>query len=123
MRRQHEDQKSQPQQGRRQSPSYSIDREDNSSSSSSTPFDSLLLPPENEGHRRRRTEKTGWKPSDLKGFIGVSSPCSLEGIRHVFEQMGLDENLVDRIFGGHRTEDYDPLRILKNLLQQQQQQQ
>ena len=115
IRHQHEDQKSQIQQGQRQNPRYSIHHED----SSSTPFDSLL-PPENDGHRR--IGETGWKPSDLKGFIGVSSPCSLEGIQHVFQQMGLNENLVDRIFG-HRTDDYDPLRILKNLVRQQQQQQ
>mmetsp|Transcript_10968 Transcript_10968/g.26123 ORF Transcript_10968/g.26123 Transcript_10968/m.26123 type:complete len:308 (+) Transcript_10968:1-924(+) len=93
----------------------------------STLSDSLLSPPSHDDdddehaheHEHRRIE-TEWKPSDLKGFISVSAPCSLGGIQHVFQQMGLDKTLVDRIFG-HCTEDYDPLRILKNLIQQQHQ--
>ena len=110
--RQNKDQKSQLQQEQRQNPNHSTDRED------STPFDSLLSS-DNSAHKRTETK---WKPSDLKGFIGVSAPCSLEGIQHVFQQMGLNKNLVDRIFG-HCTEDHDPLRILKNLIYQQQHQQ
>lgn len=55
-----------------------------------------------------------WKPSDLKGFVCLSTPYSLDGMQHVFQKMGIDDYLLNRIFG-YNTDKFDPVRTVKEL--------
>lgn len=50
----------------------------------------------------------------LKGLIVLSAPLDLEAMRVRFGQFGLDEGLVDRIFG-HNIEQYDAMQLLARL--------
>ena len=42
---------------------------------------------------------SSWQPTDLKGFISLSAPYSLNAMKQTFLKHGLDESLVVRIFG------------------------
>jgi prenylcysteine alpha-carboxyl methylesterase len=53
-----------------------------------------------------------WSPTDFKGFISLSSPYNLQAMARTFTKHGLDENLIDRIFGGER-ENFDPYHIVQ----------
>lgn len=53
-----------------------------------------------------------WSPTDFKGFISLSSPYNLQAMGRTFTKHGLDENLVDTIFGGER-ENFDPYHIVQ----------
>ena len=59
---------------------------------------------------------SNWSPTDIKGFIFLSAPLSLDAMEHTFGRYGFDKHLVDRMFGGDR-ENYDPQRILSSLQQ------
>jgi len=59
---------------------------------------------------------SNWSPTDIKGFIFLSAPLSLDAMDHTFGRYGFDKHLVDRMFGGDRT-NYDPHRILSSLQQ------
>merc|ERR1740136_269180 len=57
-----------------------------------------------------------WSPTDIKGFIFLSAPLSLDAMEHTFGRYGFDKHLVDRMFGGD-PKNYDPHRILSSLQQ------
>jgi acetyl esterase/lipase len=58
--------------------------------------------------RTTRTITTSWIPSNLKGLIFISSPFNLSAMQESFVKKGLDNHLVDRIFG-HENDKYDPI--------------
>jgi prenylcysteine alpha-carboxyl methylesterase len=64
-----------------------------------------------DNHEQEHVES--WRPTDFKGFASLSAPYSLTAMQQTFMRHGLDENLVDRIFGGDQ-ENFDPHRIVLN---------
>jgi len=62
-----------------------------------------------------------WMPSDLKGFVAISSPLNLKAMTDSFRRQGLGDDMIDRIFGGENEKDkYDPFLQLQNLLREEQ---
>ncbi|KAG7347409.1 carboxylesterase [Nitzschia inconspicua] len=57
---------------------------------------------------------TLWHPSDLKGLACISSPFHLKAMSDSFQKKGLDDHLVDRIFG-YEIDKYDPFLAVKGL--------
>jgi len=55
-----------------------------------------------------------WSASDLKGFAAISSPMTLGSvITHSFRRHGLDDAMVERMFG-FKKDEYDPCLTLQN---------
>jgi prenylcysteine alpha-carboxyl methylesterase len=57
-----------------------------------------------------------WLPTDLKGITTISSPFNLQAMSKSFEKKGLDDHLVNRIFG-NEMDQYDPFLALQELQQ------
>jgi len=55
-----------------------------------------------------------WMPSDLKGFVAISSPLNLNlrEMTESFQRQGFDNDIIDRMFGFERDK-YDPFLALK----------
>ena len=68
----------------------------------------FVLRNHNDGSRTTTTITTSWIPSNLKGLIFISSPFNLNAMQESFVKKGLDDHLVDRIFG-HENDKYDPI--------------
>ena len=66
------------------------------------------------------TSTTAWIPTDLKGFVAISSPLNLQAmLPESFSRLGFDIGFVDRMFGFERDE-YDPyLKVQQLLLSEQ----
>jgi prenylcysteine alpha-carboxyl methylesterase len=58
------------------------------------------------------TASAAWKPSDLKGIVSISTPFHLKAMSDSFQKKGLDDHLVDRIFG-FECDKYDPFAVLE----------
>ena len=58
------------------------------------------------------SDRSTFVPTDFSGMITLSAPFHLRAMENVFLKHGLDDHMVDRIFGGQR-DDYDPFRILE----------
>jgi prenylcysteine alpha-carboxyl methylesterase len=58
------------------------------------------------------SSSSSWRPTDLKGFVSLSAPYCLLAMQESLQRHGLDDQLVDRIFGGERDK-YDPMLIVK----------
>jgi prenylcysteine alpha-carboxyl methylesterase len=58
------------------------------------------------------SDETSWVPSDLKGLVSISAPFHLQAMADSFQKKGLDNHLVDRIFG-YENDKYDPFIVLK----------
>jgi prenylcysteine alpha-carboxyl methylesterase len=54
-----------------------------------------------------------WKATDFKGIITLSAPFDLSAMTNSFQKYGLDDHLVERIFGNNMS-DYDPFSLLSN---------
>jgi prenylcysteine alpha-carboxyl methylesterase len=53
------------------------------------------------------------QPSAIKGYISLSAPFCLQGMQESFTRHGLDDHLVDRIFGGE-VYAYSPQRLVEH---------
>mmetsp|Transcript_1776 Transcript_1776/g.2075 ORF Transcript_1776/g.2075 Transcript_1776/m.2075 type:complete len:488 (-) Transcript_1776:120-1583(-) len=63
---------------------------------------------------------TAWIPTDLKGFVAISSPLNLQAmLPESFSRLGFDTGFVDRMFGFERDE-YDPYFKVQQLLSTEQ---
>jgi prenylcysteine alpha-carboxyl methylesterase len=58
-----------------------------------------------------------WRPTDLLGFLSLSSPYNLTAMEQTFIKHGLDAHLVDRIFGGDRNS-FDPYYLVMDCQRQ-----
>jgi prenylcysteine alpha-carboxyl methylesterase len=58
-------------------------------------------------------DKTSFQPTCIKGYISLSAPFCLQGMQESFTRHGLDDHLVDRIFGGELCA-YSPQRLVQH---------
>ena len=75
---------------------------------------------ESTGERRneelnRLLKGEQWMPSDLKGFVAISSPLNLnlKEMTDSFQRQGFDNDMIDRMFGFEKDK-YDPYLALKD---------
>jgi acetyl esterase/lipase len=62
--------------------------------------------------RAQEGVSSSFAATDVSGLISLSAPCNLNAMRDTFRKHGLDEHVVDRMFGGVK-DDYDPFVILQ----------
>jgi prenylcysteine alpha-carboxyl methylesterase len=62
-------------------------------------------------------DETGIMPTGIQGYIALSAPFCLQGMQDSFTKHGLDDHLIDRIFGGER-DSYSPKRLVEHCREQ-----
>jgi fermentation-respiration switch protein FrsA (DUF1100 family) len=67
----------------------------------------------NNRNEMSTTITTNWL-RNVRGVIALSGPLDLDAMGNTFRKCGMDEDFVDRIFGGQR-DDYDPMLLLDRL--------